>query len=110
MKNVVCCALVALIGLSACASQPKDTLLALNINDPLYNSPGCMQAREAALAYNDNVAGRAGVGIALGLLGPIGLVGAVAMDANQNKERERLNAIVMRECQTAPVTTPDPTA
>ena len=61
-----------------------------------------MQARQAALAYNDNVAGRVGVGVVLGLLGPIGMAGAVAMDVNQNKERERLNAIITRAC-TAPV-------
>lgn len=104
MKKLSVAALCAALGVSACATgpQPKETLLRLNMSDPLYTSAGCMQARQAALAYNDNVAGRAGVGLALGLLGPIGLLGAVAMDANQGQERDRMNAIVMRECQTQP--------
>ncbi len=100
MKKLILAALCAALGVSACATQPKETLLRLNMNDPLYTSAGCMQARQAALAYNDNVAGRAGVGLALGLLGPIGLLGAVAMDANQGQERDRMNAIVKRECET----------
>ena len=88
--------------LAGCASQPKATMLALNTSDPAYASADCMQARGAALAYNDNTAGRVGIGLALGLLGPIGLIGAVAMDANQNTERKRLNEIIERACTTAP--------
>jgi hypothetical protein len=52
--------------------------------------------------------GRVGVGLALGLLGPLGVVGAVAMDANQNNERKRLNEIIVRAC--TPLGGPEPVA
>lgn len=111
MRSVVAVVSLALV-MGGCASQPKATMLALNHADPAYASADCMQARDAALAYNDNAAGRAGVGLVMGLLGPIGLIGAVAMDVNQNTERKQVNEIVTRACTTpsAPVaeTTPEP--
>lgn len=97
MRSIAVVAASALV-LASCASQPKATMLQLDRNNPAYASADCVQARQAALDYNDHVAGRVGVGIALGFLGPVGLLGAVAMDANQNKERERLNEIVTRAC------------
>lgn len=97
MRSIAVVVASALV-LASCASQPKDTMLQLDRTNAAYATPDCVQARQAALDYNDHVAGRMGVGLALGLLGPIGLIGAVAMDANQNKERERLNEIVTRAC------------
>lgn len=101
MKRLIAAACI--LGLAGCASQPKDTMLRLDTSNAAYASPECVQAREAALAYDDKLLGRTGVGIALGLLGPIGVVGAVAMDVNQNNERKRLNEIIVRAC-TAPDT------
>lgn len=98
MKRLI--AAICILGLTGCASQPKSTMLALNTTDPAYASPECVQARQAALDYDDKVLGRAGMGIALGLLGPIGLIGAVAIDANQNNERKQVNEIVTRACTT----------
>lgn len=95
--GVACASLSA----SACASNPRQTLLDMDSSSPLYNTPACAQAREAALAYNDKVISRMGMGMALGLLGPVGLIGAVALDANQNNERQMLNDILARDCGIA---------
>lgn len=86
--------------LSACASVPQKTLGALSMSDPLYDSPGCLQARNLALQYDDKTLGRAGLGLGLGLLGPVGLVGAVAIDANQNEKRKYFNEEIRRRCRT----------
>ena len=108
MKKLIVIASASALVHSGCAANPKDTLLTLNQADAKYESPSCLAARKAALDYNDKVISRMGMGLALGLLGPIGLIGAVALDANQNQERERMNAIVTRECTTVASPTPVP--
>jgi hypothetical protein len=99
-------AAACILVLAGCASQPKQTLLSLDTSTAAYASAECVQARQAALEYDDKMLGRVGVGLALGLLGPLGVVGAVAMDANQNNERKRLNEIIVRACTT--LDGPDP--
>jgi hypothetical protein len=100
MKNILTVASATVFLLAGCAANPKDTLLTLNQSDAKYESPSCLSARQAALAYDDKVLSRMGMGFALGLLGPVGIIGAVALDSNQNKERERVNAVIQRECTT----------
>jgi len=107
MKKILTVGCAAVFLLAGCAANPKDTLLTLNQSDAKYESPSCLSARQTALSYDDKVLSRMGMGLALGLLGPVGIVGAVVLDSNQNKERERLNAVIQRECTTtAPAPAP----
>lgn len=90
--------MAASLVVTGCAADPKQTMLTFDTQSVAYSTPECQSAREAALAYNDRTLGRAGMGMALGLLGPVGLIGAVAIDANQNNERRMLNDIMRRDC------------
>lgn len=110
MRKTLAVTSICALFVGACASAPKQTLLTLDQADPLYNTPGCVQARQAALDYDDKVLGRAATGVLLGLMGPIGLIAAVGVDANQNNQRAMLNQIVQRECQTTPAATPEAAA
>ena len=88
--------------LVACASNPRETIIGLNENDPKYNTDACLQARNIALEYNDKVVSRAGTGLALGiLLGPLGIPLAAAVDSNQNDERKLINTEIIRRCVTS---------
>ena len=85
--------------LSACAtaSNPKQTMLELDERDPKFESAACLDARNAAMRYDDKVLARMGTGLALGLfLGPLGIPLAAAADMNQNKEREYMNKEIDR--------------
>lgn len=111
--------------LAGCATNPQETLGTLNQADPKYESQSCLDARNAALAYNDKVMSRVGTGLVLGLLlGPFGIPIAAAVDMNQNDQRKWMNAEMERRCQTGspvaeaqvqppaptPATTPAPVA
>ena len=84
---------------AGCAAEPQKTVNELDSKNPNYSTPECMEARKVALQYDDNVAGRAGIGIGLGLLlGPFGLPIARAVDASQNDKREAINEEVRKHC------------
>jgi hypothetical protein len=51
------------------------------------------------MAYDDNVTGRVGLGLGLGiLLGPFGIPLAIAADANQAEKREAVMAELKKHC------------
>lgn len=98
-------AIVPVIGLvvSACASNPQQTVMTLDERDPQYTSRECLDARNIAMQYDDKVISRMGIGLGLGLLlGPFGLPLAVMADMNQNEKREYLNKEIEKRCKTQP--------
>ncbi len=105
MKHLLSMAVV--LGLLGCAANPKETALTLRPNDPKYDTDDCRYIRNKVLDYDDKVGERALTGLALGLfLGPFGIPAAAAIDANQNKERELMNAEMNRRCVTDVANTP----
>ena len=45
--------LLACLGLAACQTNPKQTVLSLDTTDPRWESAKCVAARKAVAAYND---------------------------------------------------------
>lgn len=85
--------------LAGCAAQPQQTVVNLDTASAKYSSDECRMARQTALAYDDNVGGRVGAGLALGLLlGPFGVPLAMAMDSSQNTKREAINTELVKHC------------
>lgn len=98
-------ALVAVValGLGGCATvhQPHELVTNMRPEHPKYATEECRQARAMALSYDDNTAGRAGLGLGLGLLlGPFGLPIAIAVDSNQAGKRQAVVAELARACMT----------
>jgi hypothetical protein len=93
--------------LSGCAAQPQKTVGELDVSHPNYQTAECLEARKVALNYDDNVAGRMGIGLAAGLLlGPFGIPLAMAADAAQNEKREAVNKEIQKHCGGAPRSVP----
>ncbi len=108
MKIIFAVLLVPVI-VCGCASNPKETALTLKSNDPKYASDDCRFIRNKVLDYDDKVGQRAIQGLALGLfLGPFGVPIAAGIDADQNKERELLNAEMKHRCVTDEIATGRP--
>lgn len=96
---------VITILLSSCAAQPQKTVGELDVAHPNYQTAECLEARKVALNYDDNVAGRMGIGLAAGLLlGPFGIPLAMAADAAQNEKREAVNKEIQKHCGGTPRT------
>ncbi|TVR07017.1 MAG: hypothetical protein EA385_14110 [Salinarimonadaceae bacterium] len=93
----------AALCVGACAQNPRLTSLELSVEDPKYASEECVYVRNRVLEYDDRVGSRMAIGLVSGLLlGPFGIPIAMAADANQNTEREHINAELQRRCVTAP--------
>jgi len=89
------------LALSACAATPQKTLSNLNMTDPKFSSPECVDIRGRSLAYDDKVGERATSGLLLGLfLGPLGIPIAASVDAKQDDERYAFNREITLRCVT----------
>ncbi|MBC6981261.1 hypothetical protein [Caulobacter sp. 17J80-11] len=97
---------VALLGLSlgACVSSPKETVLNLDTTDKRWTSRECVAARKAVARYDDKGKERGVVGLLGNLAAPFaGTAAALAMDAAQDDEREKLNDQVRKACISDPM-------
>lgn len=91
---------VALLALAGCATtvKPADAVAALDTDSPKYTSPECVQAREAAAAWEENTGARLARGVALGLLGPIGIAIAAGVDSDKIMKRKAVSDAVVAAC------------
>ncbi len=102
MKKTSSLLLIALI-LTGCATPrvtPQQAVNQLENNTEKYETTECRNARQMAMSYDDNVGGRIGIGMGLGLLmGPFGIPMAAAVDKNQNDKREAVITELKKHCE-----------
>ena len=97
--------LLACLGLAACQTNPKQTVLDLDTTDPKWRSAGCVAARKAVATYNDREGVRTATAVA-GLVAGVPVAGALAsatLNAAQDDEREDLNNKVLSACISDPL-------
>lgn len=97
--------LLACLGLAACQTNPKQTVLSLDTTDPKWESAQCVAARKAVAAYNDREGVRTATAVA-GMLAGVPVAGAIAsatLNAAQQDEREDLNNKVRAACISDPL-------
>jgi hypothetical protein len=98
MKRVLAAIVVA--SLAGCAVQPQLAVSQLDVRGEKYDTAECRAARQIALTYDDNTAGRMGLGLGLGLLlGPFGIPFAMMADASQAQKRDAVNAELKKHCE-----------
>jgi len=99
--------LCLLMALAACAEHPRETVLQIDPDSRRYRTRACREARAAALEYNDMALARTAVGVAGNLLVPfVGTAAALAMSAERDRVRQRLNRRVAETCLSDPVNQP----
>jgi hypothetical protein len=92
-------ALCLCMGLGACVSSPKVTVLNLDTTDRKWTSRQCVAARKAVFRYDDRATARGVVGVVGNLVAPFaGTAASLGLSAAQDKERARLNARVQAAC------------
>ena len=95
--------IVASIFLLSCASTPQEEVSSLDTSHPNYSTVECREARKIALVYDSNMAGRMGLGLALGLLtGPIGFIPALWADLDQEKKSQAVVKELKLQCTGEP--------
>jgi hypothetical protein len=94
----------AALGMAACQTAPKQTVLNLDTTDPKWVTDDCVAARKAAHRYNDGELTRAAAGVAGTVAaGPVvGVAATTALSAGQDDEREDLNNKIRRACVSKP--------
>jgi len=98
------CAVViaAALVVTGCATDPARSLHTLNSADVAYASPACTEARAAAAGFNDYKLARTGLGVAAGLLGPVGLPISLGSNVIANQRRKAMNDRVVAACTSPP--------
>jgi hypothetical protein len=89
------------IMLAGCATvTPQQAVNQLDQRGEKYETKECQNARQIALSYDDNVTGRMGIGMGLGLfLGPFGLPLAAMADKSQADKRNAVLAELKKHCE-----------
>jgi len=104
MKWRTICICVLALGLDACVSSPKQTVLNLDTTDPRWTSHRCVAARKAVARYDDRHLARGVVGVAGNLVAPFaGTATSLAMSAAQDDTRAKLNHQVRAACISDPL-------
>ena len=103
MRNLAI-AMAAVLGLSACATAPQQTLSELNRRDPEYRSRECREARAEAAAFEENRNGRTVVALAGNLIVPFaGTAASAAIGVVKEDRKKALNHQVRRSCISDPL-------
>jgi hypothetical protein len=95
---------LTVLSLVGCATTvtPQQAVNQLDQRGEKYDSQECRGARQIALTYDDNVSGRMGLGLGLGLLlGPFGIPFAVMADSSQADKRNAVLAELKKQCEGA---------
>ncbi len=93
---------LSLAVLAGCASTvtPQQAVTQLDQRAEKYETQECRNARQIALSYDDNVSGRMGLGLGLGLLlGPFGIPFAMMADSSQADKRNAVIAELKKHCE-----------
>jgi hypothetical protein len=93
---------LAVLSLVGCATNvtPQQAVNQLDQKAEKYETQECRSARQIALSYDDNVSGRMGLGLGLGLLlGPFGIPFAVMADSSQADKRNAVLAELKKHCE-----------
>lgn len=104
MKKIIQYTLVvislALITGCAATVTPQQAVNQLDQRAEKYETQECRNSRQIALSYDDNVTGRMGLGMGLGLLlGPFGIPLAVMADSSQADKRGAVLAELKKHCE-----------
>lgn len=101
-KNKIGIVFTCVLSLVGCASTvtPHQAVNQLDQKAEKYETQECRNARQIALTYDDNVSGRMGLGLGLGLLlGPFGLPFAAAADSSQADKRNAVLSELKKHCE-----------
>jgi hypothetical protein len=88
--------------LAGCATSPTNYAAALSPQDPKWQSPQCLQARQAASDYDAREKKQMGWGTGL-LFGPYGVAMMAAVKEHQAKQRKHFAREVHLQCSSLPL-------
>ncbi len=113
MRSATVLTLASLAAGCATTMSPQQAVGQLDQRGEKYSTQECQAARQIALSYDDNVSGRMGIGLGLGLLlGPFGLPFAFMADSSQAEKRNAVLGELKKHCEGSlpkPVMTADST-
>jgi hypothetical protein len=101
--------LMAALAMSACQSNPKQTVLNLDTTDRKWSSKACVQARKAVFEYDDGERLRGAAGLANVVTPYVGSAAALLLSWRKDPTRARLNEQVRRACVSPPKRMATPT-
>ena len=102
--RVLAAMLAVAVGVSACATSPKQTVLNLDTTDRKWTTRKCVAARKAVARYDDGETTRGVVGVVGNLMAPLaGTAASMGLSATRDDERKRLNHRVATACVSDPL-------
>jgi len=103
MRQALGAGVLALV-LGACATSPRETVLALDTTDRKWSTRECREARKAAAAFDEHKDGMRVIGLVGNLIVPFaGTATTFAMNRFRDDERAELNHRVRAACASDPL-------